>query len=478
MHRTHQITLTIGLVLAVLATASCSGRPAAGEPTTTAASATPAPPDPVAAVAGFLDDPSASTLRTAVASIGPEDDLAVVLSATLDRLGAETGRTTIAAPIGFNQHRQVTIRTPVGYDPARPWPLIIAYHSWGGSADRMIDRLEAILGPEIESFVVAAPQDYRQTVLDAPPPVSAEHVSIWREVATRRHVDPNRIYTMGYSLGGDTVVTTAAFHGHRIAGGVAWAASPAFPPDVAGMFEWFAPNLAAAPILHVWGSEDDLNIPGLNFRRSTRRLAELDREFSRIAADVPGYVGIEVQGADHGTIRPPLDETLTLLAAPRGEVPTTIHHLFRYIHQADTPWVEGHEWSGPAWLAPWPTPAMEAGSLSAQEEAEILRALVGSIDASASENRIDVTTEHLSDLTIWLLDDVVDLDRPVTVVWNGAVVFEGPIGKDVGVALVQAERTRDFLRLRWAGVRIVDGEAHAVTTEDVFPPVARGVVAG
>ena len=69
---------------------------------------------------------------------------------------------------------QITIRTPDGYDPSRPWPLIVAYHSWGGSADRMIDRLEEILGDEIERFVIAAPDDYRQTVLDAPPPVSAQ----------------------------------------------------------------------------------------------------------------------------------------------------------------------------------------------------------------------------------------------------------------------------------------------------------------
>jgi predicted esterase len=437
--------------------------------------------DPATALGTYLEDPSPKALAEAVAIIedGPgAESLADLLTANSATLEASPGRTTIAAPIGFNQHRQVTIRTPDGYDPGRPWPLIVAYHSWGGSADRMIDRLEEILGDDLDRFVVAAPDDYRQTVLDAPPPVSAEHVSIWREVATRRHIDSDRVFTMGYSLGGDTAITTAAFHGHRLAGAVGWAASPAFPGDVTGMFEWFAPNLGSTSLLHVWGAEDDLTIPGLNFRRSPRRLNELDREFATIAADVPGYSAIEIAGADHGSIRPPLDTTLELLDRTRGPVPTSIVQLFRYIHQADTAWVEGHEWWGEAWLTPWPIPEMEAGSLTPDEEATALRSLLGSIEATARDNVIDVVTTHLSDLTIWLPDGLADFDRPITVIWNGAVVFDGIVDQDLAVALVQADRTRDHSRLRWAGIRIVDGVAHIVDVQDTFPPVARGVVIG
>jgi predicted esterase len=476
--------LAIAAVIATLVVSACSS--AAGTPTPPGTLAPPSNEptpiaDPVAALTVYLDDPSPERLDEAVTAIrdgAGTDSLQDLLEATLTALDAKPGRATIATPIGFNQHRQVTIRTPVNYDPARPWPLIVAYHSWGGSADRMIDRLEELLGDEIERFVVAAPDDYRQTVLDAPPPVSAEHMSIWREVMTRRRIDPDRIFTMGYSLGGDTVITTAAFHGHRLAGAIGWAASPAFPPDVEGMFEWFAPNLGSTRVLHVWGSEDDLNIPGLNFRRSPRRLDELDREFAAIATDVPGYTAIEVEGADHGSIRPPLETTLELLEQSRGPVPGTISQVFRYIHQADTAWVEGHEWEGEAWLVPWPTAEMEAGSLTPDEEAAALRSLLGSIDATTVDNRFEVTTTHLADFTIWLPLDLVDFDRPVTVLWNGRIVFDGRIEQDPAVALVQAERTRDFSRLRWAGIRIVDGTAHVVDADDTFPPVARGVVIG
>ena len=246
------------------------------------------------------------------------------------------------------------------------------------------------------------------------------------------------------------------------------------------MFGWFAPGLADTPLLHVWGSEDDLNIPGLNFRRSPHRLAGLNSDLGPVAAaaGLGLYTAVEVSGADHNTVRPPLDLTLEHLAQRRGAPPIEIHQVFRYIHQADTAWIEAHEWLGEAWLAPWPSPEIEAGSATPAEEAAAIRSLLGSIDAVAGDNTIQVTTSHLADFTVWLSEDLIEFDAPVVIVWNGSTVFAGSIEPDPGVALVQAERTRDFSRLRWAGIRITDGAAHVVTTDDSFPAVARGVLIG
>ena len=49
--------------------------------------------------------------------------------------------------------------------------------------------------------------------------------------------------------------------------------------------------------------------------------------------------------------------------------------------------------------------------------------------------------------------------------------------KDEQLALIQAHRTRDFDRLRYAGVRVdpLTGEAHLVTTNDEFPSLVRGI---
>lgn len=439
--------------------------------------------DPRTALVTYLAAPDAATLSVAV--VAAEQLMADGLSliTMLDEAAAfpdaEPGRAQIAAPIGFNQHRLVAVRTPEGYDSARRWPLIVLYHSWGGTADRMLDRLEGLLGDEIEQFVVAAPEQYRQTILDAPPPVSSEHVAVWREVMRERHIDPDRVFVVGYSLGGETAMTTTALHGHRLAAAIGWANTPAFPPDVEGMWEWFAPNFSTTPVLHVWGSNDLTNIPGLNGRRSDTRLAEINRLFAPIAeAAGIAYSPIEVPDAGHDDVLPPLDATLEMLTLRRGSPPTSVSHRFRYIHQADTAWVEGHEWKGAGWLTPWPSPEVESGAASPEEEAAQIQSLLGSIVGDLEANTIRLTTTHLADLTIWLLDDLIEFSEPVTVVHNGTEVFSGMVEPDLAVALSQAVRTADFERLRWGGIRIVDGIAHVVTSDDEFPDLARGITFG
>jgi hypothetical protein len=66
----------------------------------------------------------------------------------------------------------------------------------------------------------------------------------------------------------------------------------------------------------------------------------------------------------------------------------------------------------------------------------------------------------------------------VTVVHNGREVFTGRIERDLGVALAQARRTRDFDRIRWAGVRVdaEAGTARPVTPDEELPPVLREVL--
>jgi hypothetical protein len=229
----------------------------------------------------------------------------------------------------------------------------------------------------------------------------------------------------------------------------------------------------------VWGSEDLLPIVGLNGRRSDARLAEINPVFAEIALQAGvDYRSHVVIGGDHGNSEPPIDLLLAEVERTRGAPPTEIEHTFRYIHQADTAWVEGHEWLGDAWLTPWPTSEVEAGEPSAAEEATILRELLGTIDAAVAANTISVDTTHLADLTVWLLDGLIDFSSPVSVIHNGRVVFSGEVRPDPGVVLTQTLRTGDVVRLRWAGIRIVDGAAHIVTTADVFPDIARGILPG
>ncbi|MCP3975170.1 MAG: hypothetical protein GY720_11840 [bacterium] len=484
------------IVVLALGAAACDSQPetpgttttigatSSAAPRTTAVVSTTVPPNARGLVAGYLADPAVGDLQAVAGAltatgVGPES-LGDFLDAASLFPDAPAGRETIAAAIGFNQHRQVRIRTPDGYDPDQRYPTIIAYHTWGGTADRIIDRFEMLLGDRIEEFIVAAPDDYRQTILDAPPPVSSEHVSVWRAVRRARHVDSDRLYVMGYSLGGETVMTTTALHGHHVAGAIGMANSFAFPSDVPGLWEWFAGNLGDTPLLHVWGAEDTTNIPGLNGRDSPARMASLNRQLVGLLSDLrtSSYTPVEIEGLGHSDVYPPQDLLWSYLEAMRGPVPSEISHTFRFIHQADTAWVEGHEWEGEGWLAADIEYSPREGESEREAEARAIHDLLGRIAANVADNRITVTTTHLADFTIWLDPSLVDLGSPVTVVHNGSTVFEGTVAPDVGVALGQAVRSGDLDRIRHGGIRIVDGVTHVVTTADVFPDIVRGISLG
>lgn len=391
----------------------------------------------------------------------------------------EPGRTRFAAPIGFSQHRPVVVRTPVGYRPDEAWPLLVVHHTWGGSADRILDRFEMLLGDSIEDYVVAAPDDYRQTVIDAPPPVTSEHTSLWLGIRKRWNVDADRMYLAGYSLGGETVVTLAAMHPGHIAAGVPMAAGFSFPSDVDGMWQWFLPNFSTVRMLHSWGSDDSMNIPGLNGRPQDITLAEQNELLDPLLSDLglDRYEHIRLDGVGHSDAYPPLDRLGSALGEHRSSMPLEFTHRFRYIHQADAFWVEGHEWAGEGWVEPWPSIDPESGETESSAEARTIESLLGRISAEIDGQRIVVDTKHLADLTVWFSEGMTNWEQPVKVVVNGVDVFEGILEPSVEVALAQARRNYDFDRLRLAGIRIdvVSGSAHVVDPDEEFPDIVRGI---
>jgi dienelactone hydrolase len=415
----------------------------------------------------------------AIAGLISVDQLPSLLHTSVDFPHTEPGRKNIASPIGFNQNREIVVRTPQGYDPSRPWPLIVAYHGWGGEADVILDRMENILGSEIENYVVAAPDDYRQTVIDAPPPVSSEHVSVWRTLRQRWHIDADRTYLAGYSLGGDTVLTLASMHPSQIAGGLAMAAGAAYPTDVAGLPERFLAQLAPIEMLHVYGEDDTLNIVGLNARPQEITLAQQGELVDDLTQELglTRYRVLRLTGVGHSGVFPTTEQALVPLSATRIPLPTQFSHSFRYIHQADAFWIEGHEWLGDAWLTAWPDVEPDVGETDEEALVRTIHSLLGRIDASIDNQTITVDTEHLSDFTVWLEDDMIDWSRPIVVVANGGVVFDGEVAPSIEIALAQAHRTYDFDRLRLAGIRIdvSTGTAHIVTPTESFPDIVRGI---
>jgi hypothetical protein len=90
----------------------------------------------------------------------------------------------------------------------------------------------------------------------------------------------------------------------------------------------------------------------------------------------------------------------------------------------------------------------------------MIDATLGSIHGRIDGNVITIHHSHLAELVLWLGDAMIDWTKPVRVIANDKLVFDGLVRRDVRVALSQAFRTRDFDRIRWAGL-VIDNQGNA-----------------
>ncbi len=395
------------------------------------------------------------------------------------------GRETIEVAVGFGQRRRITLRIPRGYTPQRPWPLIYTLHPSGGSGPSVLRYAERLLGEKVDDFVLAAPTDYHQTVIDAPPPFTPEHPVMLRELRRTVHVDSDRVYLLGTSLGGYAAWTLAMLHADEFAGSVAIASTYSAPVDVEGLWAALAPNFAQVPILHAWGERDRLTVPGFEGRNpSTGTMSSLNRRLSLlIETSGLNVVDFPVPGAGHGGAEPPRRELMKILQHRRPHQGARVRHIFRHIHQAKAYWLEGHTWVGSHWGKPGEAIPPRRGESQAAAYGRVILERLGELRGERDGQTLRLGRRHVGELTAWLDDNLVDWQRPITVVLDGAPgssgggqtrVFQGRVEPDLGVCLTQAARSRDFDRLRWAGLRIgTDRKVEIVDAQTHFPPLIR-----
>ncbi len=383
------------------------------------------------------------------------------------------GTVRLRVPVGYGEERDVVLRLPRGYTPGRAWPLLYALHPSGGSGPQIVDYVERLLGPQVEEFLVAAPTAYRQTSLDAPPPFTVDHLAILRAVRQAAHVDGDRVYAIGYSLGGYASWSVACLHADQLAGAVPIAGAFSIPLGDDGLWRAMLPNLAHLPVLNVWGERDTLTVYGARTLRPVGGIGEMNR---RLAQGTRGLglplENVEVPGRGHGGVTPPRPQLLALLRGRREHYPRKVEHSFRHLHQGSAYWLEADGWEGPRWGSDRPGYSRRPGESEDRAYGRAVGALLGRLAGEVSGQTLGVERRHVSDLTVWIGDGMVDWHRPIAIEVGGRLAFEGAVEPDLLLCLTQAARTLDFDRLRWAGVRI-DGRLTAarVTAAAPFPPL-------
>jgi hypothetical protein len=255
------------------------------------------------------------------------------------------------------------------------------------------------------------------------------------------------------------------------------ASTISIPGDLEGGWRQLSPNFAHLPILHVWGSADSLNVPGFEGRNQfAGTMSSFNEAFSPLIAELSLATVTEnrVAGAGHGGARPKPEDQRRLFAAERKRWPKEVQHQFRHLHQGSAYWLEANEWQGEGWFEFGRDLERQKGESWPQAFGRIYLPLLAELRGEVQGQKIVVATRHVADLTVWLSPELIDLARPIEIELNGKKVFAGKVDPNLAVALDQAALTRDFERLRWAGVRIdAAGNAKIVDAATVFPPLIR-----
>ncbi|TWT44715.1 hypothetical protein RAS1_11310 [Phycisphaerae bacterium RAS1] len=382
----------------------------------------------------------------------------------------QPGRDTLKVELAGGATREVVLRLPAKYSEKKPWPLIYALHGTGADGDSIIHYLEAVLGPHVDDFVIAAPTAYDQVVIATDGPPSDEHPRAWLAIRKAVHTDADRMYITGYSRGGHASWTLAVLHADQIA-----AAMP-----IAGTFHligvdqlWdaFLPNIGNAHILHVWGARDELDdggdaSPHGGIAGVSRKLRE---HCEKLKLPLTAY---EDPQRGHGNVLPPAEILTAFFENRREAYPKHVVQACRWAYQSNAYWLEGHAWKGEHWENKQFNVTIREGETGEEAYHREIRSRLGELSGGIDGQTISVHRKKITELTIWIGDGMIDWSAPAKLVISGKREFAGTIEPDLLVCLTQAARTFDFERLRWAGFRYRSGKKlERVTGATEFPPV-------
>jgi len=330
---------------------------------------------------------------------------------------------------------QCEVLVPQGYDPARPWPLVVALHGLGGSGAQMtrimgglVDTEHVLLAcptatnpPDVSPFI-------RNTVWAVSPRKqwwSYSHVSFplaaLEAVKKRFNVDEDRVVLTGYSMGGFGSWNISLRHWDRFAA-VAPMAGGLEPqegvtgPD-AGLRRLLS-NGTHLPFFVVHGAQDRL-VPADFSRWNVSALEER-------GASVQYH---EVEKAGHILPRAEFEKLQPAFAAfvsghRRAPLPRAVHHVALSPTHGFAGWLRIDAASGPADLR-------------------------ARFPEAPDREPIEVTASGVSELTVFIPEAWTPHGTLPQIRVNGRLVSARPADPLEALAdswMARADRTRTFAR--------------------------------
>ena len=322
---------------------------------------------------------------------------------------------------GHTHHLALSV--PLTYQPAKGYGLVVCLHGAGFTGEAYLERWQARLG---EDYVLACPT----APMGAWFTRGAEELVLEtiRSVQRRYHIDPDRVFLTGMSNGG-IGAWVIGMHDAPLFAGIAPMAS-----GLDNVLLPFLANLRSTPLYIIHGAKDQV-MPVELSRTITKELTRLGYPFVYREHDRE-----HPMAGGHYFPREELPDLVTWLNAQRrNPLPTSVTVVREASHFQSFGWVRIDT-----------TDAIAAFSedLVSKRDELTREKRYARLDASVTApNRIEVETGLVRRYTLFLNDQLVDLSKPVMVVTNKQVSFEGMVVPTVETLLRQARLRQDARQL-------------------------------
>jgi dienelactone hydrolase len=338
------------------------------------------------------------------------------------------GRIYTAQPVGLQPSVSVAVRNrtfryglyvPLDYQSSKSHALVICLHGAGFTGDAYLERWRARLN---EHYILACPtlpQGNWWTREAADVVVATLHA-----VQSRYHVDPDRIFLTGMSNGGIGVYVIGSHYAPLFAG---------LAPMASGLDDILLPflkNLRHTPVYLIHGTQDQV-MPVELSRTIAQELMRLGYPYTYREHDRTHPVA-----GGHYFPREELPELVAWFDAQHREpLPKTLTVVRDATHLSPFAWAR---------IDSTDRIAAFSDNLVDRRDDAIKNRVYAKLDAEiVGPNRLEISTERVRRYTLFLNQDLVDLAKPLTVVTNGQVSYEGPVTPSIATVLREARRRHD-----------------------------------
>ncbi|MBK5283387.1 MAG: hypothetical protein JJE16_15055 [Nitrospiraceae bacterium] len=317
----------------------------------------------------------------------------------------------------------LALSVPLTYQPAKGYGLVVCLHGAGFTGEAYLGRWQARLG---EDYVLACPT----APMGAWFTRGAEELVLAtiRSVQRRYHIDPDRIFLTGMSNGG-IGAWVIGMHDAPLFAGVAPMAS-----GLDNVLMPFLANLRSTPIYIIHGAKDQI-MPVELSRTITNELTKLGYPFVYREHDREHPVA-----GGHYFPREELPELLAWFNAHRrNPLPTSVTVVRDASHFQPFGWVR---------IDATDLIAAFSEDLVSKRDDLINRREYARLEVSiVALNRIEVRADRVQRYSLFLNEQLIDSSKPLVVLTNGQVSFEGLVTPSLETLLRQARLRQDSRQL-------------------------------